>query len=119
MKPVCGKICSCAGDGYGIFYEDELMDLLPENARTRETLEAVLKQLANCGNIEVKYARGNAFCIKCIRPFTQAEETAPSSPAAERKAKRAFPPAAAAAIGAAAGGAIGSFICGLIFGHAF
>lgn len=62
-------LCSDGGNGYKIFYEEELVEALPEDARNRETLEAVLKTLLSGGYIDVKYARGNTFCIKSLREF--------------------------------------------------
>ena len=62
-------LCGDGGKGYTIFYEEELLEALPEDTRNRETLEAVLKTLLGGGYIEVKYARGNAFCIKSVREF--------------------------------------------------
>ena len=76
MEEMCCAISSLlCGDGvsgYKIYYEEELCEALPDSARNRETLEAVLKTLRNGGYIEVKYARGNAFCIKSLREFAPA-----------------------------------------------
>lgn len=58
-----------AGGKYTVFYEDDLLDEIPEDMRNRDTLEAVLKKLHTEGCIEVKYARGNAFCIAFKKPF--------------------------------------------------
>jgi len=55
--------------GCGVFYEDELLEAIPADLRTRETLEASLKRLHGEGCIEVKYARGEAFCIEVKRQF--------------------------------------------------
>ncbi len=72
MEEICGalsnKLSEAAGV-YAVFYEDELLDVLPEDARNRETLEAALKKLNNGGYIDVKYARGSAFCLSYLRPF--------------------------------------------------
>lgn len=58
-----------AKGGCGVFYEDELLEAIPGDLRTRETLEAALKKLHGEGCIEVKYARGEAFCIAVKREF--------------------------------------------------
>lgn len=114
-KLICGKIYSSTREGYGIFYEDELLDILPEDNRTREVLEAVLKQLVNGGNIEVKYAKGNAFCILGLKNY--AERTAPSSPAAPAASEcrgKSFKEVALPVAAAFGGGILGGIIAGLI-----
>lgn len=63
-----------AGGKYTVFYEDDLLDEIPEDMRNRDTLEAVLKKLHTEGCIDVKYARGNAFCIAFKKPFESDKE---------------------------------------------
>ena len=110
---ICNKIYSSTREGYGIFYEDELSDILPEDNRTREALEAALKQLVNGGYIEVKYAKGNAFCIRGLKNYEEPEPLPPPSTEVKKSPyKRLFAGMFAAAF---AGGALGSVICGLIF----
>lgn len=79
MEEMCCAIsrllCGDGVNGYRIYYEEELIDALPEKARNRETLEAVLKTLLSGGYIEVKYARGSAFCIKSVREFAPPPKT--------------------------------------------
>ena len=76
MEEMCCAVsrllCGDGVNGYKIYYEEDLFEVLPEDTRNRETLEAVLKNLRNGGYIEVKYARGNAFCIKSVREFVPA-----------------------------------------------
>ena len=76
MEEMCCEvsrfICDDGVKGYKIYYEEELIEVLPGDNRNRETLEAVLKTLRNGGYIDVKYARGNAFCIKSLREFMPA-----------------------------------------------
>ena len=73
MEEICNALSaklSEAGTGvFAVFYEDELLDALPETDRSRETLEAALKKLNNGGYIDVRYARGSAFCLSFIRPY--------------------------------------------------
>lgn len=73
MEEICTKLsaqlCDAGMGGYKIFYEEELLDCLPDGMRNRETLEAALKNLNGGGYIDVKYARGDAFCIECIKKY--------------------------------------------------
>ena len=73
MEELCNALSvklSEAGTGvYAVFYEDELLDALPEDARNRETLTAALNKLNSGGYIDVRYARGNAFCLSFLKPF--------------------------------------------------
>lgn len=74
MDEICvelsAKLEDTASNGYEVFFEEELLEVIPENTRNRETLEAALKLLTSGGYIDVKYARGNAFCIRSLKPFT-------------------------------------------------
>ena len=73
MEEICNALSaklSEAGTGvYAVFYEDELLDALPENSRNRDTLEAAMNKLNNGGYIDVRYARGSAFCLSFLKPF--------------------------------------------------
>ena len=111
---ICNKIYSSTREGYGIFYEDEFLDILPDGSRTRETLEAVLKQLANGGYIDVKYARGNAFCMLGLNKYEESEKTVAAPPACDRDGPRGHFLAWIFAA-AFAGGAVGGIVTGLIF----
>ncbi len=111
---ICNKIYSSTREGYGIFYEDEFLDILPEENRTRETLEAALKQLVNGGYIEVKYAKGNAFCILGLNNYEEPKEVLP--PVAVESAPKPHKKFLAWIFAAAfAGGALGGIVTGLIF----
>ncbi|MGN0805153.1 MAG: hypothetical protein ACI4MS_07195 [Candidatus Coproplasma sp.] len=68
-RAVSETLIKTGGNGYKIFYEDELIEALPEDFKNRETLEAVLKKLDAEGFIDVKYARGEAFCIAVIKEY--------------------------------------------------
>lgn len=74
MDEICvdlsAKLSESASNGYAIFFEEELLEVIPENTRNRETLEAALKTLTSGGYIDVKYARGNAFCITSLKAYT-------------------------------------------------
>lgn len=72
---LCERIFETCKKGYEIFYEDELTEVLPEGVKNRETLEAVLKKLVADGCIDVKYARGNAFCIAALKRYEREIKT--------------------------------------------
>jgi len=100
MEEICNalsaKISETGTGVYAVFYEDELLDALPEDARNRETLEAALKKLNKEGYIDVRYARGSAFCLSSVRPYVyekpsekveadEIEQTQPHSPCRTKK----------------------------------
>lgn len=121
MDEICealtNKICSMAGNGYGIFYEDELLDAFPgDENKDRETLEAALKKLVKGGYIDVKYARGSAFCLLGIKKF-EAPKELPEEIETEAAVEANYDKKLWAAnfVAAFLGGAVGSIICGLIF----
>lgn len=78
MEEIClslsAELCKTGTGGYKIYYEEELLEALPEDMRNRDTLEAALKNLAGGGYIDVKYARGNAFCISSIKEYLLPEK---------------------------------------------
>ncbi|MDE6691653.1 MAG: hypothetical protein K2K04_06750 [Clostridia bacterium] len=93
MEDICTKLsallCDAGMGGYKIFYEEELAECLPDGMRNRETLEAALKNLNGGGYIDVKYARGDAFCIECIKKYeAPAAEIQPENSAAAVEAVR-------------------------------
>ena len=108
------KIYSSTREGYGIFYEDELLDVLPESDRTRETLEAILKKLTKGGYADVKYAKGNVFCIMGLKVFESESEEVISVAAPSSAVRLPTAMLIAAFSLAFAGGALGSLIAGLI-----
>ena len=87
MEEICNALSaklSEAGTGvYAVFYEDELLDCLPESARDRDTLEAALKKLNSGGYIDVRYARGSAFCLSFLRPFVLEQPENEAEPAVD------------------------------------
>lgn len=89
MDEICSalfsKLCEGGTGTYRIFYEDELLDELDGEVRNRETLEAALKRLLNEGCIDVKYARGDAFCIAAVKEFS------PTPPPVEKKEEEPLP----------------------------
>ncbi|MDE6557835.1 MAG: hypothetical protein K2K39_01890 [Clostridia bacterium] len=126
MEEICAslsaRLCEAGTGGYKIYYEEELAEALPEEMRNRETLEAALKNLAGGGYIDVKYARGSAFCICTYKKYeAPKKETAEDATAAEVKTetfaadvKFYIAAALSAFAGAAAGGGLIA-ILGLVF----
>jgi hypothetical protein len=113
------KINSLSVGNYVIFYEDELIDVIANDSeKNRETLEAALKKLVNCGCIDVKYARNSTFCIAWRKSFTPAPKPTPQfiggSAPATRNAN-SYKTYAITALFSFLGGTIGSIIAGTIF----
>lgn len=122
MEEICTKLsailCDAGMGGYKIFYEEELIDCLPDNMRNRETLEAALKNLNGGGYIDVKYARGSAFCIACLKKY-EAPEAQPEPemlPAVAENTRPTIPKSVCfclslfAFLGGAAGGCIAAVL---------
>jgi hypothetical protein len=69
---IAAKIFTASGGEYAILYEDELLDAIAdETQKNREVLQAALKVLINGGYIDVKYARGDVFCIAALKKYEQ------------------------------------------------
>ena len=122
MEEICSSISALLSkdgkSGYKIYYEEELLDALPENVRNRETLEAALKNLQSGGFLDVKYARGNAFCIANLKQFSAAEsaqdeteETETPVPAPAAPSKKMY---VAVALSSFLGGALGGCIAAVL-----
>ncbi len=125
MEDICTKLsailCDAGMGGYKIFYEEELAECLPDSMRNRETLEAALKNLHGGGYIDVKYARGNTFCIACIKKYeaptpAPTTENKPEISAAATTVRPKFPKATYfilslfAFLGGAAGGCVAAVL---------
>ena len=125
MEEICttlsAQLCDAGTGGYKIYYEEELLDALPEDMRNRETLEAALKNLTGGGYIDVKYARGNAFCIcsfkryePVIKQEPAAEDTAADTVAAYDTPSIPKKFYAISALCAFAGGAVGGCVAAVL-----
>ena len=118
MEEICALLsaflCEAGTGSYKIFYEEELMEVLPE------TLEAALKNLGGGGYVDVKYARGNAFCIAAVKKFEPvipvATEKTEETAAQRLAAPALFPKKAYAYITLCAflGGAVGGGIAAIL-----
>ena len=109
-KAIYRAIAEGAGGGYGVFYEDELEDALPESERGRGAAAEAMIKLKEDGYIDVKYARGNAFCAAIAKRYPDD----PPPPAVQDPPPPSRP-VLPVILAAAAGGAAGSLICGIIF----
>ena len=113
MDRICGavlnKIHALSPAGrYVIVDEDELFDAFPEGMdRSFEELKRSLTLLIKQGYIDVKYSRGEMYCIAPLKRYE--EEQISYEPQQET---RRFDPVLLSAF---AGGALGSLIISLIF----
>ena len=114
MDRICGavlnKIHALSPAGrYVIIDEDELFDAFPEGSdRSFEELKRSLTLLIKQGYIDVKYSRGEMYCIAPLKRYE--EEQISYEP--RQEARRFFDPVLLSAF---AGGALGSLIITLIF----
>ena len=113
MDRICGavlnKIHALSPAGrYVIIDEDELFDAFPDGSeRSFEELKRSLTILIKQGYIDVKYSRGEMYCIAPLKSY---EEETVYEPQPE--VRRFFDPVLLSAF---AGGALGSLIISLIF----
>ena len=115
MDRICGAVLdklnalSPAGR-YVIVDENEIFEAFPNgSSKTYDELERVLSDLRSGGYIDLKYSRGDMYCVAPLKEYVE-EQSIPSAPAATRKKRwdSVF-------ISAFAGGALGSLIISLIF----
>ena len=118
MDRICGNVLarihalSPAGR-YVIVDENEIFEALPDGSeRTYAELERVLTYLKSEGFIDLKYSRGDMYCVAPLKEYVEPSPTPPPAPAPAtskgRKIDTVF-------IAAFAGGALGSLIISLIF----
>lgn len=110
---LCNKLSEAGTGKYSVFYEDELMDVFPENERGRDALEAALTRLSREGCIDVRYARGTAFCLAYLKPFVPAEREPLPAPAPVEERDKWHDLRGLALVGAAAF-AGSALACGLV-----
>ena len=119
MDRICGavldKIFALSPAGrYVIIDEEEFYEAFPDGSdRTYDELDRVLSSLRSGGYIDLKYSRGDMYCVAPLKRFV-AEEVVPPPPytaVEEKKSKKldfVF-------LSAFAGSALGSLIISLIF----
>ena len=115
MDRICGavldKINSVSQTGrYVIITEDEFFECFPDGCeRSDDELDKALTALRSGGYIDVKYSRGDTYCVASLKEYVEErEEAAPAPEKKKRKIDFVF-------VSAFAGGALGSLIISLIF----
>ena len=114
MDRICGavlnKIHALSPAGrYVIIDEDELYEAFPDGVdRSFDELKRSLTLLIKQGYIDVKYSRGETYCIAPLKKY---EERVPYEEEREVKKVRFDP----VLVSAFVGGALGSLIISLIF----
>ena len=115
MDRICGavlnKIHALSPAGrYVIVDEDELYDSFPDGAeRSFDELKRILTALIKQGYIDVRYSRGETYCIAPLKKYE--EEEIVYEPHEEVRRSRFDP----VLISAFAGSCLGSLIISLIF----
>ena len=115
MDRICGavlnKIHALSPAGrYVIIDEDELFDAFPDGAeRSFDELKRSLTSLIRQGYIDVKYSRGEMYCIAPLKKYEEEEVVYEAEPQIKQfRLDRVL-------FSAFAGGALGSLIISLIF----
>lgn len=115
MDRICGAVLKKIEDSgergkYAILAGDELLDAFPEGSeKTYNELERALGALTAAGYIDLKYSRGDMYCVAPLKEYTEEpQESAPERKKARLKLNPAFLPACL-------GGALGSAAVTLIF----
>ena len=114
MDRICGavlnKIHALSPTGhYVIIDEDEFLDAFPEGSdKSYEELKRSLSLLCKEGYIDVKYSRGEMYCVAPLKAY----EEEPDMEYQEEGRRFRIDPVL---ISAFAGGALGSLIISLIF----
>ena len=114
MDRICGaildKINSLSPAGrYVIIAEEEFNECLPED-ENGEQLDRALTRLKEDGYIDVKYSRGDLYCVAPLKEYI--EEQSPEEIPEEPRRKFGFNFTFASAF---LGGMLGSLIISLIF----
>ena len=109
---VLEKIHSLSPAGrYVIIAEDEFYEAFPEGCETSDReLDRVLTALRNDGYIDLKYSRGDMYCVAPLKRYVEEELPVAFVPAEPKRKKFDF-----VFLSAFAGGALGSLIVAVIF----
>ncbi len=119
-KAVLDKIHSLSPAGrYVIIAEEELFEAFPENSDdSGSELDRALTALRNSGYIDVKYSRGDMYCIAPLKEYIAEEQYADDGDCGEDDEEEIYekkPRLNFVFVSAFTGGALGSLIISLIF----
>ncbi len=116
MARICGAVLdriyalSPAGR-YVIIAEDEFYEAFPDGSeRTYDELNRALSALRSGGYIDLKYSRGDMYCVAPLKRYVEEELPVAFVPAEPKRKKFDF-----VFLSAFAGGALGSLIVAVIF----
>ncbi len=115
---VLEKINSLSPAGrYVIIAEDEFYEAFPEGCETSDReLDRVLTALRNDGYIDLKYSRGDMYCVAPLKDYAEEQPEddgdVEESYAEETERRKFFDPVFFSAF---VGGALGSLIISVIF----
>lgn len=107
---------SCKNGGFAIIDSTEFADAIPEGERRAAgEIDAALKELQKTGYIDIRYARGDMYCVAALKselPEENCEEKLPDRSPTVIEVKEKINKLAVALYAAAAflGGAAGSAI---------
>lgn len=94
---------------YVIIAEDEFLETFPEDSeKTYDELNRALYTLAEGGYIDLKYSRGDMYCVAPLKKFIEKPEPVASEEPKKKRLDFIF-------FSAFAGGALGSLIVSVIF----
>lgn len=96
---------------YVIIAEDEFYEAFPDGSeKTYDELERVLSSLRGGGYIDLKYSRGDMYCVAPLKKYVEALPPVPEEEPESKGRKMDF-----VFLSAFAGSALGSLIITLIF----
>ncbi|MCD8040310.1 MAG: hypothetical protein LUD19_05885 [Clostridia bacterium] len=110
-------LSSCSGGGYAIIDSAEFFDAIPDGGRKAiGEVESALKYLQKTGCIDLKYARGNLYCVCPLKAALPEEPKAeePCTTVIQVKEKMNKRCLAFYSLSAFLGGAAGSLIVCII-----
>lgn len=121
MDEICSAILGklndvCSVGNFIILEEDELYECFPEGSeRKRDVLETALRKLKMSGYIELRYDRGDVFCLSPLKkPEKPQQEVVVAERAPDKKTYLLF--AAACSLSSLVGGLIGGIAAAVIGG---
>ena len=94
---------------YVIIAEDEFLDSFPEGSeRSYDELDRALTSLKNSGYIDLKYSRGDMYCVAPLKDYFEPQAPAPEPVIKKRRIDGVF-------LSAFFGSALGCLLVSLVF----